>query len=188
MRILGIILAAVLGGATIGAAVAYVEVRPAATVAARRAAGLKRRRRRPPATHPRVEVDEPIYQFGAMQRGTTKSHEFVVRNVGHSPLTLRVGSTTCKCTIGNVSDAPIPPGESVSVKLEWSALVNPGPFRQTATILTNDPLQSAARAVGRRRSDRGDRHLSARFHVRQGDRRRTQSRPTCTSWPSRRTN
>ena len=28
----------------------------------------------------------------------------------------------------------------MSVKLEWSALVNPGPFRQSATIVTNDPL------------------------------------------------
>ena len=27
------------------------------------------------------------------------------------------------------------------MKLEWSALVNPGPFRQTASILTNDPRQ-----------------------------------------------
>ena len=58
----------------------------------------------PASNAPLAEVKEPNYQFGAMQRGTTKSHEFVFRNTGHSPLTLRVGSTTCKCTIGNVSD------------------------------------------------------------------------------------
>ena len=28
------------------------------------------------------------------------------------------------------------------VKLEWSAKADSGPFRQTATILTNDPTQS----------------------------------------------
>ena len=39
-----------------------------------------------------------------------------------------------------MSNEPIPPGGSVRVKLEWSALINPGPFRQTATIITNDPL------------------------------------------------
>jgi hypothetical protein len=62
--------------------------------------------------------------------------------VGHSPLTLRTGGTTCKCTIGDVPDTPVPPGGSVQVRLEWSALTNPGPFRQTATILTNDPRAS----------------------------------------------
>jgi hypothetical protein len=120
---------------------AYVEVRPSAGVWVRSSA-TSSEPRPPAASEPRVEVDAPLYQFGTMQRGTTKSHEFVFRNVGHGPLTLRVGNTSCKCTIGAVSDAPIPPGESVKVMLEWSALVNPGPFRQTATILTNDPLHS----------------------------------------------
>jgi hypothetical protein len=49
-------------------------------------------------------------------------------------------STTCKCTIGNVSQEPIQPNATVNVKLEWSALINPGPFRQVATIETNDPM------------------------------------------------
>jgi hypothetical protein len=40
-----------------------------------------------------------------------------------------------------VSEKPLPPGESTKVKLEWSAKSDSGPFRQTATILTNDPLR-----------------------------------------------
>ncbi len=139
MRIFGIILAAAIVGATIGAAVAYVEVLPGGAMTARPAAGLNQAKAHA-GGDPIVSVGEPLYQFGAMQRGTTKSHEFIVVNDGKSPLTLRVLSTTCKCTVGNVSNEPIPPGGSVGVKLEWSALINPGPFRQTATIETNDPL------------------------------------------------
>jgi hypothetical protein len=141
MRTLVVILVAVVVGATVGAAVAYVETRPGGAVAFRPSVNPNQPAV-PAGVASRVEVDEPIFQFGAMQRGTTKSHEFAVRNVGQSPLTLSVGSTTCKCTVGDVSNAPIPPGESVKVKLEWSALVNPGPFRQTATISSNDPLVS----------------------------------------------
>jgi hypothetical protein len=141
MRTLSVIPVALLVGATIGAAIAYVEVRPGGTVAVRPSASSGKTAA-PAGAAPRIEVDQPLYQFGAMQRGTTKSHEFAFRNIGQSPLTLSVGSTTCKCTIGNVSNAPIPAGESVKVKLEWSALVNPGSFRQSATILTNDPLNS----------------------------------------------
>jgi len=141
MRLIGVILVAAVVGSAIGAAWAFVEVRPGASIFNRpsRPAGAVAG---PIGSDPAIQVDQPIHQFGAMQRGTTKSHEFEVRNAGGGPLTLRVGSTSCKCTIGDVTQEPIPPGGSVKVKLEWSALVNPGPFRQTATILTNDPLQS----------------------------------------------
>ncbi|MGD9632977.1 MAG: DUF1573 domain-containing protein [Pirellulales bacterium] len=138
MRLLSIIVAAAIVGATIGAAIAYIEVRPGGVAVVKPNATAVSSQT--VADAPRVDVHEPLYNFGTMQRGTTKSHEFVVNNVGKAPLTLKVGSTTCKCTIGNVSEAPIAPGDSVKVKLEWSALINPGPFRQVATIITNDPV------------------------------------------------
>jgi hypothetical protein len=141
MRILGVILVAAVIGSAVGAAIAYVEVRPGAAPPVRVTAGTGQKAE-PAGKQPRVEVDQMIYEFGAMQRGTTKSHEFEFRNAGDAPLTLTVGGTSCKCTIGNVSNEAIQPGKSVKVKLEWSALVNPGPFRQTASILTNDPRQS----------------------------------------------
>jgi hypothetical protein len=53
-----------------------------------------------------------------------------------------VGQTTCKCTLGEVTSDAIPPGGSTQVKLEWSALAGSGPFHQTATLITNDPLSS----------------------------------------------
>jgi len=87
-------------------------------------------------------VDQPHYDFGSMQRGTTKSHEFVIRNTGKAPLKIRNGGTTCKCTLSKVPDESIAAGESTIVKLEWTAKADSGPFRQTATILTNDPTQS----------------------------------------------
>jgi hypothetical protein len=120
--------------------VAYVEVRPGAS-----GPPVARSTESPPppgASEPRAQVDGPQFDFGTMQRGTTKTHEFVFHNVGHGPLTLRVGNTSCKCTLGSVPDHPIPPGGSVSVKLEWTAKINAGPFRQTASVITNDPLQS----------------------------------------------
>jgi hypothetical protein len=40
-----------------------------------------------------------------------------------------------------VESGAIAPGDSTNVKLEWSAKSDQGPFRQTATIHTNDPRQ-----------------------------------------------
>jgi len=138
MRLLSTIIVAAVVGIMTGAAIAYVEVR-----SDRDAIG----KLQAPAVHPsdkspRAEIKEQHYTFGVMQRGTRKSHEFEIRNVGNAPMTVRSGGTTCKCTVSKVPDGTIPPGGSTTIKLEWTAKADSGPFRQTATILTDDPLQS----------------------------------------------
>ena len=90
---------------------------------------------------PKAEVVEPHFNFGTMQRGTTKSHEFEIRNGGVAPLKLRAGATTCKCTLSEVSEDAIAPGTTTHVKVQWTAKSDNGPFRQTASIFTNDPLR-----------------------------------------------
>jgi hypothetical protein len=140
MRILGIILTAAILGTAVGAAVAYVEVRrdldpindlPGDVQIAPRASN---------EALPTAVAVEPHYNFGTMQRGTTKSHDFEIRNTGVAALTVRAGTTSCKCTLSEVSDTAIPPGGTTHVKVQWTAKADNGPFRQTANIYTNDPL------------------------------------------------
>lgn len=136
------LIAAICGG-LVGGAVAYVQVSgdldPVTAFPGETQVTLEAKQEK----LPKVKVDEPIFKFGAMQRGTSLTHEFVIRNVGEAPLKLRAGSTSCKCTLSEVSETPIPPGESTKVKVQWSAKADNGPFRQTASVLTNDPLQSS---------------------------------------------
>ena len=143
MRIISTIVVAALVGILAGAAVAYVEVRSDRDAISKLSDELESgASAEGDKETPRVEVSQPHYDFGTMQRGTSKSHEFVIRNVGTAPLKLRSGGTTCKCTLSEVPEAAIPPGGSTSVKLEWAAKADSGPFRQSAKILTNDPRQS----------------------------------------------
>jgi hypothetical protein len=140
MRILTIILIAALVGSAIGGAVGYVEVSSDPdTVAA--LAGDPAAPPEPQGKSARVEVVEPHFNFGQMERGREKSHEFLIRNTGDAPLTLTVGQTSCKCTLSKVDSGAVPPGGTTHVKLQWSAKSDQGPFRQTATIITNDPRQ-----------------------------------------------
>jgi hypothetical protein len=143
MRILSTILIAVLVGGVVGGAVAYVQVRndldPVTAFPGETEIKLDAKNQK----LPRVKIAEPSFKFGAMQRGTTMSHEFEIQNVGEVPLLLKAGATSCKCTLSEVGEAPVPPGGSTKVKLQWSAKSDNGPFRQTATITTNDPLQSS---------------------------------------------
>lgn len=146
MKLLPIAVASLALGAGIGVALAYVEVGKVETAFAPpprtgeltdlgKSAGPDA----PFDQGPVATVDAATYDFGTMQRGVTKSHDFIFTNSGNAPLTLEVGRTSCKCTLGKVEGRPLEPGESMPVRLEWVAKTLPGEFRQVATVLTNDP-------------------------------------------------
>ncbi len=92
---------------------------------------------------PKAELLETVFEFGNIERGTSMSHVFKIRNVGQMPLHVEVESTTCKCTVGDLSDNDIGPNEESEVLLEWVAKTGPGPFRHGAVLSTNDPTQTS---------------------------------------------
>jgi hypothetical protein len=97
---------------------------------------------------PRAEVAETRHVFGTIGTGSSGSHRFAIRNTGGGPLTLTRGSTSCTCTVSDFESADggspdakkvVPPGEETFVTVEWKGKPPGGPFRQQATILTDDP-------------------------------------------------
>ena len=92
---------------------------------------------------PMAEVPETVFEFGNIEQGTSMSHVFKIRNAGQLPLLVEVKSTTCKCTVGDLSKNEIGPNEETEVLLEWVAKTGPGPFRHGAVLSTNDPTQSS---------------------------------------------
>jgi hypothetical protein len=99
------------------------------------------------ASGPRAETTETEHAFGTIGMGATGSHEFVIRNAGTAPLSLTKGATSCTCTIADFDQGEggdpdgakvVPPGGSTRVRIEWKGK-GPGPFRQRATIFTDDP-------------------------------------------------
>lgn len=95
-----------------------------------------------------VDVAETVHAFGTVGVGGSGTHDFVIRNAGSGPLTLRRGATSCTCTISGFESADgdesaaekvVPPGGMTKVTLQWKGRGAGGPFRQQATILTDDP-------------------------------------------------
>lgn len=88
-------------------------------------------------------VDGRKYDFGTMDRLSQKSHTFLIRNDGNAPLSVELGRTTCKCTVSDVSDGEIAPGDTAQVTLQWDAKSHglEPEFTQSAEIHTNDPDQ-----------------------------------------------
>ncbi|GEM_PF-2374831 len=91
------------------------------------------------AAPPQAVLETLEHDFGSVNWGEVRVHEFVVRNEGGSPLTLKPGPTTCRCTLLDLDENPIPPGGTGKVAIQFSEEKDFGPFVQEATVLTNDP-------------------------------------------------
>lgn len=92
---------------------------------------------------PRAEFDREDFDFGTIESGSKVRRAFVVTNTGKAPLTLEAGGTSCgKCTIPQIPQEPIPPGQKAEVVIEYHASTSERTFRQHAILMTNDPLRS----------------------------------------------
>jgi hypothetical protein len=83
-------------------------------------------------------VNGERHNFGTMDRNELGSHTFVIRNSGDEPLTLTKGKTTCKCTVFELRDDVLEPGQQAEVLLEWDAKSSLQEFEQSATIMINE--------------------------------------------------
>jgi hypothetical protein len=91
------------------------------------------------SARPKVAVDQPDYDFKAMDVGVEGAHDFLLRNVGNALLELTKGGTSCSCTLSELNQRVVAPGKSAKVTVQWKSKGEWGPYRQSATILTNDP-------------------------------------------------
>ncbi len=88
----------------------------------------------------RVEVvDGNVHDFGMMSPGAEGEHTFIIKSVGEEELQLRLGGSTCKCTLGELNEEALAPGEQTEVKLTWTVEEGNDTFGQSAQLLTNDP-------------------------------------------------
>ncbi len=88
---------------------------------------------------PKVVVAEKDFEFDVMASGSTKKHKFIVKNEGEAPLNLKLKSTSCSCTVGELDKDSIEPGEEGEVELEWTPTAAEAEFHKYAEICTNDP-------------------------------------------------
>ncbi len=93
-----------------------------------------------------VIVGGSAFNFGEMDRHATGEHTFLFRNDGLTPIGLKQGQTTCKCTMSEMKDGELNPGQSMPIKLSWTAKTGEQDFSQSAEILTsNYPQQPVVR-------------------------------------------
>jgi hypothetical protein len=105
-----------------------------------------------PGKAPKIEVvGGETFDFGVMEPGGRGNHSFVVRNVGEGPLELEIAGSTCKCTVGTLSDSTLAPGGETTIDLTWEAKTSSEEFGQSAILKTNDPSRGELNLIVRGR-------------------------------------
>ena len=149
MKAKDIVIAMVLGGIAIGAAVfasnasTWMAEKESETDSEDYSADPYLETVGPP---PQAVADEMSYDFDVMERGSDGEHVFKVRNDGEGVLRIIKGKATCTCTKFMLKDdkelkrVELQPGESLDVTVAWKVKDSAEEqFRTVAPLHTNDP-------------------------------------------------
>ena len=85
-----------------------------------------------------LKLETENLEFGDLQLGTEVTKSIKISNVGTEPLIIKGIVGSCGCTVPEVPKAPIAPGKSVDVKINYSVGSVPGAFNKSVTISSND--------------------------------------------------
>ncbi len=91
---------------------------------------------------PHAVVDRPVFDFGAVSQGKKVNHVFVLKNSGDSMLTIGQVSTSCGCTVADVTSRSVAPGKNSEIHVTFNSTNFSGNISKNVTVQTNDPQKS----------------------------------------------
>lgn len=96
-----------------------------------------------------IRFDEESHDFGSIEEGTVITHVFTFTNTGEEPLIITDARGSCGCTVPQVPRAPIAPGETASITVQFNSKNKKGKRNQKVTISANtDPQQTFVYLTG----------------------------------------
>jgi len=91
------------------------------------------------AATPKLAVDQPTFNFGAVPQGKKVDHVFTFTNKGDAPLNIEQVRTSCGCTAANIASRLIEPGKKGEIKVTFDSTNFAGSISKTVFIHSNDP-------------------------------------------------
>lgn len=85
----------------------------------------------------RMEFDETVFDFGKIKEGEVVSHTFKFINTGDQPIILARVSASCGCTTPSYTNAPVLPGKTGEIAVEFNSAGQIGQQQKIITIASN---------------------------------------------------
>ncbi len=85
---------------------------------------------------PVMEFTKVEHDFGTIENGTPQETTFTFKNTGNAPLIIADAKSTCGCTVPKKPEAPIAPGETGELVVNFNGSGN-GPVTKTITVTAN---------------------------------------------------
>jgi len=95
------------------------------------------------------EFEESTFDFGTIDAGEKVSHVFKFTNTGDNPLLIKNAKGSCGCTVPKWPKAPIMPGETGEILVEYNSKGKKGLETKRVTLTANtDPAQTFLTITG----------------------------------------
>ena len=87
---------------------------------------------------PRIHFEQEVHDYGTIAIGSDGRCTFPFTNTGDAPLIIQGFQSSCGCLVPYWDREPVLPGAAGKVSLLYDTR-RAGPFRKSATLITNDP-------------------------------------------------
>ena len=100
----------------------------------------------PSNKQPVITFDKTEHDFGTILQGERVTYTFHFTNTGNMPLIVSNVKTSCGCTIGDFSRAPVEPGKQGTIRATYDSKGHHGMQTRTLTVVSNtNPNQTVLR-------------------------------------------
>lgn len=95
-------------------------------------------------TGPVIEITPPVFDFGTLPQESLRKVTTWIRNDGTEPLRIHGITSDCGCTVAQLSDSTLAPGDSTKLRITFSTRHFSGAITKHIRLLTNDPAAPKA--------------------------------------------
>jgi len=86
---------------------------------------------------PAIAFDKDLHDFGTIKEGEKVTYSFRFKNTGKGDLIIQTASGSCGCTVPEIPEKPIKPGETGFIKVQFNSEGRVGMQEKQVTVVSN---------------------------------------------------
>lgn len=86
---------------------------------------------------PEITFDKDFHDFGKISEGEKVTYSFRFKNTGNGNLIVQTASGSCGCTVPEIPEKPLRPGETGYIKVQFNSEGRSGIQEKQVTVVTN---------------------------------------------------